>query len=123
MIINTNTTYEQKLLLLEIQNRAPQAIISEVKTGFTVSTAPPLDKYSKLTKAKIVDLNRKMKKKVNELQRAETKRTLTLNQALKLEDLSESAAPSEWREKLTYSPPRAAPCEPVSSTAGIDIDF
>ena len=111
------------MLLTKIQNRAPDSIINEVKASFRVSTAPPLDKYSKLTKAKIVDLNRKMKKKVNELHRAETKRTLTIDQALKLEDLSESAAPSEWREKLTYSPPKIALCEPVSSTTGIDMDF
>jgi len=58
-----------------------------------------------------------MKKKINELQRAETKRTLTLNHALRLEDISESVDPAEWREKLSYTPPRVAVCEPVAASA------
>ena len=91
-------------------------MVHEIKSSFLQTNAPPLENYLKLTKEKIVNLNRRMIKEVNALERAETQRALTLNKALFLEDITYSSSPSEWRTKSSYSPPKIGLCEPLVSS-------
>jgi len=107
---------KDKDLLLQIQLRAPPDIVEEIKNSLTSTNSPPLEKYSKLTKAKIVELNRTMKKRVNALKRAETQRAITIHKALFLEDITDSETPSEWRMKYSYSPPLLGLFEALTST-------
>jgi len=79
---------------------------------------PTSGDYDVLTKSKIATLNKRMKKRVNELKRIENRWDVTQKHAAYLEDITESKNPSQWRTKPSYKPSKYPKIEGCTSTIG-----
>ena len=82
------------------------------------TSLPSSGDYDVLTRSKIATLNRKLKKRVNELKRVENRWDLNVKHATYLEDVIESKTPSQWRTKPSYKPSQYPKLECFLSTMG-----
>lgn len=87
-----------------IREEIPRNLIREANEGFSASeNAPYLAReYDHMTYDKIVELNKQIKKKINELKRAEIKWDIVLKNSFFLEDVIESEHSIDWRIRSAF---------------------
>lgn len=83
------------------------------------NSLPSSGEYDILTRSKMATLNKKLKKRVKELQRVENRWDVTMNHAAHLEDVIESKNPSQWRTKPSYKPSNYPKLEGCLSGLGL----
>lgn len=86
------------------------------------SAAPNPGASLQFNKDLMVKLNKKMKKRLNELRRLDTRWDMSVKDAFFLEDIIETRNPTEWRTKLSYSPSKFRGLENIISALGIIIN-
>ena len=76
--------------------------------------------FGSLTLAKIVALNKQVKKKANELRRIENKWEITLQHTFFLEDIIESKHSIDWRIRSAFYIERKGKCGRFLDTLGTE---
>jgi hypothetical protein len=80
-----------------------------------------IKEYSVMTMPKIIELNKEIKRKVNELKRVEIKWDILLKNAFFLEDIMESEHSIDWRIRSAFYVERRGKCGKFLDSLGKEI--